>query len=190
MTARDRHSSGSRRGNYNYERNDNHGDRDGNWKGSSKTRASGRSHNRSQTEKSNSRLDWLSPNESRADRTWSSHRNDTFASYQSQRANSDISGVPDVAYGMYPFTAMNPTGVSSNGPTVPPLVMLYPFDNPSYCSHGEQLEFGSLGPVGVSGLSEQPQLGEGSRPRGTFDDCRFHVQRSSPDQPSSPLHQR
>ncbi|XP_031091650.1 uncharacterized protein LOC115996529 [Ipomoea triloba] len=190
VTARDRHSSGSRRGNYNYERNDNHGDRDGNWKGSSKTRASGRSHNRSQTEKSNSRLDWLSPNESRADRTWSSHRNDTFASYQSQRANSDISGVPDVAYGMYPFTAMNPTGVSSNGPTVPPLVMLYPFDNPSYCSHGEQLEFGSLGPVGVSGLSEQPQLGEGSRPRGTFDDCRFHVQRSSPDQPSSPLHQR
>ncbi|PQP95595.1 uncharacterized protein Pyn_10368 [Prunus yedoensis var. nudiflora] len=41
VTVRDRHPSSTRRGNYNYERNDHHGDREGNWNTNSKSRASG-----------------------------------------------------------------------------------------------------------------------------------------------------
>ncbi|XP_052211202.1 uncharacterized protein LOC127814024 isoform X2 [Diospyros lotus] len=198
VSARDRHSSGSRRGNYNYDRSDNQGDREGNWNVNSKSRTPGRSHSRSQNEKSNSRLDRLAGSESRADRSRSSYRNDSIPSYQSQngplRSNSSHSGPPSMTYDMYTFPTMNPNGVSSNGPTVPSVVMLYPFDhNGNYGSHAEQLEFGSLGPVGFSTMNEQPQLTEGTRPRGAFEEQRFHggsVQRSSPDQPSSPRFQR
>lgn len=164
----------------------------------SKSRAAGRNYNRSQSEKSNSRVDRLASSDSRADRSWSSHRHDSIPSYLSQNGplpgNSSHSGPPNAAYGMYPLTAMNPSGVTSNGPGGSPFVMLYPFDdNASYGSHGEQLEFGSLGPVGFSGVNEQPQPGEVSRQRGAFEEQRFHAvsgQRSSPDQPSSPHHQR
>ena len=195
---RDRHSSGARRGNYNYDRGDNHGDREGNWNTNSKSRAAGRGHSRNQTEKLNSRLDRLAFNESRTDRSWSSYRHDSAALYQSQngplRSNSSQSGPPTVAYGMYPLPVMNPNGMSSNGPTAPSVVMLYPFDhNASYGSHAEQLEFGSLGPVGFSSVNEQPQTSEGSQSRGAFEEQRFHggsMQRSSPDQPSSPHFQR
>ncbi|KAM1068867.1 hypothetical protein ACFX2A_000779 [Malus domestica] len=88
---------------------------------------------------------------------------------------------------------MNPSGVSSNGPSMPPVVMLYHYDhNAGYGPPAEQLEFGSLGPVGFSGLNEA-QLNEGSRMSGVFEEQRFHggsTQRSSPDQPSSPHLQR
>uniref|UniRef100_A0A5B6Z4I3 Uncharacterized protein n=1 Tax=Davidia involucrata TaxID=16924 RepID=A0A5B6Z4I3_DAVIN len=198
VSARDRHSSGTRRGNYNYDRNDNHGDREGNWNMNSKSRAAGRSHNRGQADKSSSRLDRLAASESRADRSWSSYRHDSFPSYESQngplRSNSSQSGPPSVAYGMYPLPAMNSNGMSSNGPTVPSVVMLYPFDrNASYGLHSEQLEFGSLGPVSSSGINEQSQVSEGSQARGAFEEHRYHggsMQRSSQDQPSSPHLQR
>ncbi|KAL7002388.1 hypothetical protein U1Q18_003543 [Sarracenia purpurea var. burkii] len=196
VSARDRHSSGARRGNYNYDRSENHSDREGNWNINAKSRAAGRSHNRSQTDKPNSRLDRFATSESRSDRSWNSYRHDSVPSYPSQngplRSNSSQSGPPTVAYGMYPLPAMNPSGVSSNGPTGPSVVMLYPFDhNASYGSHAEQLEFGTLGPVGFSSVNESPQLSEGSRSRGAFEEQRFHggasmQQRSSPDQPSSP----
>ncbi|CAN4111467.1 unnamed protein product [Withania somnifera] len=197
VSVRDRHSS-TRRGNYNYERNDNHSDREGNWNLNPKSRAAGRNYNRSQSEKSNSRVDRLASNDSRTDRSWSSHRHDSIPSYVSQngqlRGNSSHIGPPNVAYGMYPLTAMNPSGATSNGPGGSPVVMFYPFDhNASYGSHGEQLEFGSLGPAGFSGANEQPLPGEGNRQRGAFEEQRFHAvtgQRSSPDQPSSPHHQR
>ncbi|XP_058202696.1 uncharacterized protein LOC131317130 isoform X3 [Rhododendron vialii] len=187
---RDRHSSGTRKGNYNADRSDNHGYREGNWNINSKSRASGRSsHSRSQTEKSNSRIDRL---------TASSDRHDSVPSYQSQNdplhSNCDQSGSPTVAYGMYPLQAMNANGVSPNGPNVSSMVMLYPWEhNVSYVSHGEQLGFGSLGPVGLSRLNEQSQPSEGSRSRGLFEEQRFHggsTQWSSPDQPSSPHFQR
>ncbi|XP_057496236.1 uncharacterized protein LOC130781173 isoform X2 [Actinidia eriantha] len=195
VSVRERHSSGSRRGNYNYDRSDNHGDREGHWHTNSKSRAAGRGHSRNPTEKLNSRLDRLAFNESRTDRSW---RHDSAPPYQSQngplRSNSSQSGPPTVAYGMYPLPAMNPSGVSSNGPTAPSVVMLYPFDhNASYGSHAEQLEFGSLGPVDFSNVNEQPQTSEGSRSRGAFEEQRFHggsMHRSSPDQPSSPHFQR
>ncbi|KAA8520735.1 hypothetical protein F0562_014993 [Nyssa sinensis] len=198
-SARDRHSSGTRRGNYNYDRNDHHGDRGGNWNMNSKSRASGRSHSRSQAEKSSARLDRLAASENRADRLWNSQRHNSFPLYESQkgplRSNSSQSGPSSVAYGMYSLPTMNPDEVSSsNGPTVPSVVMLYPFDhNASYGLHAEQLEFGSLGPVGFSGITEQSQVSEGSRVRGAFEEHRYHggsMQQSSPDQPSSPHLQR
>ena len=61
-----------------------------------------------------------------------------------------------------------------------------------YGTPAEQLEFGSLGPMGFSGLNEVSQLNDGSRISGAFEE-RFHggtVQQSSPDQPSSPHVQR
>ncbi|KAI9180015.1 hypothetical protein LWI28_000275 [Acer negundo] len=192
VSVRDRHSTSTRRGNYSHDRVDHHGDREGNWNVNSKSRAPGRMHNRSQAEKSNSRPDRLAGNDSRADRPWSSHRHDTFPSYQSHngaiRSNSIHGGSANVSYGMYPLPAMNPSGVSSNGPTMPSVVMFYPYDhNAAYGTPSEQLEFGSLGPVGFSGVTEVSQLSEGSRSGGTFDEQSFNgtsTQRSSPDQPS------
>lgn len=196
VSMRDRHSSGGRRGNYNYERSDSYGDREGNWNGNSKSRTAGRSHNRNQTEKSNSRMDRFSSSDNRADRSWPAYRHESFSSYQNGplRSNSSQNGPANVAYSMYQLPQMDPSGVSSNGPAVPPVVMLYPFDhNASFGSRGEQLEFGSLGPIGFSGVNDQPHLSEGARARGAYDDHRFRGgsgQRSSPDQPSSPHHHR
>ncbi|KAK3026590.1 hypothetical protein RJ639_041610 [Escallonia herrerae] len=137
---------------------------------SSKARAAGRNHSRSQAEKPSTRPDRLAASESRADRSWNSYRHDTVPSYQAQngplRSNSSQNNVSNVAYGMYPLPSMNPSGLSSNGPTVPSVVMLYPYDyNASYGSQTEHLEFGSLGPVGFSSTNEHSQASEGSRAR-------------------------
>ncbi|XP_021281040.1 uncharacterized protein LOC110414270 [Herrania umbratica] len=197
---RERHSTNTRRGKYNYDRNDHHGDREGNWTANSKSRAAGRSHSRNQNEKSRFTFDHLAAvaGESRAERPWSSHRHDSFTSYQSHngpvRSNSSQSSSASMPYGMYPLPAMNASGVSSNGPTIPSVVMLYPYDhNSGYSSPAEQLEFGSLGPLGFPGMNEVSQLSDGSSSGGVFDEQRFHgssAQRSSPDQPSSPHLQR
>lgn len=163
----------------------------------SKSRSSGRNHNRTQVEKPNSRLDRVTT-ENRAERMWGYHRQDSSPLYQSQngliRSNSSQSGYPNVAYGMYPVSAMNPSGVSTNGPTLPSVVMFYPYDHSTgYSSAQEQLEFGSLGPVGFPGVNEISQLNEGNHINGAFGEQRFHAsstQRSSPDHPASPHIQR
>ena len=195
---RERHAANTRRGKYNYDRNDHHGDREGNWNANSKSRAAGRSHSRNQNEKSRFTFDQLAAvaGESRAERPWGSQRHDSFTSYQSHNgpvcSNSSQSSSASMPYGMYPLPAMNPSGVSSNGPTIPSVVMLYPYDhNSGYGSPAEQLAFGSLGPVGFSAMNEVSQLSDGSSSGGVFDEQRFHgtsAQRSSPDQPSSPHH--
>ncbi|XP_068470680.1 uncharacterized protein [Phaseolus vulgaris] len=191
VSARDRHPTTTRRGNYNYDRNDHHGDREGNWNTNSKLRGTGRGHNRNQMEKSNSKPERLSTTESRAERPWGSHRHDTFIPHQNGpvRSNSSQSNSSNVTYGMYPMPAMNPSGVSSNGP-MQSVVMFYPFDhNSGYGSPAEQLEFGTLGPMGFSGVNELSQANEGSQSSGAHEEQRFrggHTQRSSPDQPSSP----
>ncbi|KAK6918236.1 hypothetical protein RJ641_016658, partial [Dillenia turbinata] len=198
ISVKDRHSSSSRRGNYSYDRGDHNGDRDGNWNANSKSRAVGRSHSRNQVEKPSSRQDRLPASESRSDRQWGSQRHDNFASYQSQngplRSNPSQNNSANVAYGMYPIPALNSNDMSSNGPTVPSVVMLYPYDhNAAYGSPADHLEFGSFGPVGFSGTNEVSQISEGNRARGAFEEQRFHgssTQRSSPDQPSSPHFQR
>lgn len=149
-------------------------------------------------------MDRLTTGDNRADRSWNSYRHDTFPSYQSQtggplRPNSSHSGPPNASYSMYPVPAVNhpQSGLSSNGPNVPSVVMLYPYEHnnaSSYSLHPpEQLEFGSIGRVGFSGMNEQSQISEGSQARGAFEEHIFHgvsAQRSSPDQPSSPHHPR
>ncbi|PWA64690.1 Nucleotidyl transferase domain-containing protein [Artemisia annua] len=178
VAVRDHHP---RRGNYNHDRTDNHIDRESNWNGNSKSRGSGRNHNRNQTNKQSSRFDRYGANDSRADR------------YQAQNGLHSVpsqSGPAGVAYGMY----ANPGGLSSNGSNGPSMVMMYPVEhNPGFASHNEQFEFGSLGPVGLSGVNEQSQVNDGSRARGTYEEHRLYgapIQRSSPDRPSSPHHQR
>ncbi|KAG8363261.1 hypothetical protein BUALT_Bualt19G0003800 [Buddleja alternifolia] len=192
VSGRERHHpSGNRRGNYNnFDRNDNYGDREGNWK-SPKSRGAVRSHSRYQSDKSNSRAEHSTPSDSRADRSWNS-----IPSYQSQKgqlsSNSSQNGPQNVPHNMYPLAATHSGGVSNGPSSVPPVMMFYPFDhNASYESHGEQPEFGSLGQVGP-GTNEQSQLNDGTRVR-AFEDRRrhgksFHL--SSPDLPSSPRHQR
>ncbi|KAI9109783.1 hypothetical protein K1719_018824 [Acacia pycnantha] len=192
VSVRDRHSTNSRRGNYNHDRRDYHGDREGNWNVNSKWRGTVRGHNRNQTEKPNSKPEWLTTSESRAERPWGSHRHDSFISHPTQngpmRSNSALNGPANLTYGMYPLPAMNPGGVSSNGPTMPSVVMLYPYDHNARHSSPEQLEFGSLGPMGFPGDNELSQLNEGGRSGGTYEEQRFHSSSAqrSPDQPSSP----
>ncbi|KAF5811511.1 putative polynucleotide adenylyltransferase [Helianthus annuus] len=166
---------GNRRGNFNYDRSDNHGDRDSN----SKPRASGRNqnHKRNQMDKSTARLDRLG---SSGSRSFNSHRHDSFSTYQTQNGllhpgSSQSGGSGNVGYGMYPLP-----GVPSNGSNGPGVVMMYP------CDQNEQLEFGSMGPVGSSTVNEQSPRGEGNRSRGMQEEHRLY----SPDQPLSPRHQR
>ncbi|XP_004516411.1 uncharacterized protein [Cicer arietinum] len=193
VSVRDCHSTNTRRGNYNYDRSDHHSDREGNWNMNSKVRSTGRGHNRNQSEKPSSKPERLANNESRAERPWNAHRHDSFVSHQNGpvRGNSSQNSHANVAYGMYSIPGMNPGGVSSNGPAMPSVVMLYPYDhNAGYSSPAEQLEFGSLGPMGFSGANEPSQPNDGGRSGGgALEEHRFHggpAQRSSPDQPSSP----
>ncbi|KAL0428750.1 UNVERIFIED_CONTAM: hypothetical protein Sradi_0501000 [Sesamum radiatum] len=161
----------------NHDRNDSFSDREGNWNPNPKSRAAARSHNRSQTDKSNSRMDRFTHSESRSDRSWNSYRHDSLPSFRSQNgqlhSNSSQNGPQSVPYSMYPLAATNHNGVS-NGPSVPPVMMLYPFDhNATYGSRNEQLEFGSLGPVGFSGINDQSQLNDGIRSR-AFEEHLLH----------------
>ncbi|KAK1412206.1 hypothetical protein QVD17_33253 [Tagetes erecta] len=198
---RDRNSSGPRRGNFNHDRYDNHFDKEGNWNGNSansKSRGSGsgRNHNRNQMDKSSSRFDRLGGNESRADRLTGSHRHDSFSTYQTQNGSlhpgASQSGPANMGYGVY----THPGGPSSNGSSVPPMVMVYPYEhNTGFSSNTEPLQFGSLGPTGFSGMNGPARLNDGSHGRGAFEEHqRFYGgsarQRSSPDRPSSPRHQR
>lgn len=183
-SVRERHSSGTRRGSYNFDRNDSYSDREGNWNASSKSRSSTRGHNHSQAEKSNSRTDRLASRETRAERSWSSDRHKSAPSYQSHDpmwSNSSQNNSLNVAYGMYSLPAINSSGVPPNGPSIRPLVMLYPFDH-------DAREFGSLVPVGFRGINEQSQLNDASR-AWAFEECGFNrgsELRSSPDRQSSP----
>ncbi|KAK9749501.1 hypothetical protein RND81_02G130100 [Saponaria officinalis] len=169
---KDRHSSGARRNSYNHDRND-HSDREGNWN-TAKSRAAGRNHNRSPTDRP-------APNENRADRPWAAYRHQP-PPHQAHSGPIRPSSSANMAYGMHPLPGMNPGEVMSNGPTMQSVVMLYPYGQSQSQNSGEQLEFGSLGPV-----ADAVQL------RVTYEDQRYHrssSQMSSPDQPSSPHFQR
>ncbi|CAI9279069.1 unnamed protein product [Lactuca saligna] len=133
VSVRERHSSGSRRGNYNHDRSENHNE--GNWNGNSKSRGSNRNHNRNQMDKSNS---------FRAERSVnSSYRHDTFATYQTQ--NGPLHGSSSHGVGMY----QNPS--SANGSSVPSMVMVY--SNHSHRQMREvEKEEGHLRKIGYMGL--------------------------------------
>lgn len=191
VALRERQSSGSRRGNYNHDRNDNFVDREGNWNSNSRSRGAARNYGRPQTDRSNSRTDRPGPAESRAERAWSSLRHDP-TSYRSEDGSLRQNGPESLSYGMYASPATTHTGLPNGH--VPPVMMTYhPFDqNGTYDPHSEQLEFDSLSPVGFSATTEELEPNEGTRCR-TYEDHRVnrnsrHV--FSPDLPSSPRHQR
>ncbi|KAJ8440667.1 hypothetical protein Cgig2_031084 [Carnegiea gigantea] len=186
------HSSGTRRNSYNYDRSD-HADREGNWN-TVKARAAARNQNHNQVEKS--RVDRPAANENQAGRPWVRH--EPLSSHQSQKngpvqPSSSRGSSATMSYGMYPFPGMKSSGIMSNGPTVPSVVMLYPYDHNSGNVSPGELEFGSLGPVGLVGMNDASQPADGTRVRGPFVGQRHHgrsTQHSSPDQPSSPYVQR
>ncbi|PIA49055.1 hypothetical protein AQUCO_01300119v1 [Aquilegia coerulea] len=196
VSLRDRQSSGNKnqRGNYNYDHNDHLGDREGNWNANSKPRYSGRNYGRIPAEKGSSRLDRLTTNDNRANRPF---RHESFPAYRSQNgpfgsSNSTPNGSSNGA-GMYPLQAVNSNGVVPTGPGVPSVVMLYSYDhNVGYGSTAEQVEFGSLGPVHLSGMNDFSHHGDGSPGRGVSEQQRFRGDSalSSPDEPSSPQFQR
>ncbi|OWM68659.1 uncharacterized protein LOC116196331 [Punica granatum] len=204
VSPRERHSSNTRRGNYGFERSDHHSDREGNWNSGPKSRASGRGHSRNQADRPTLRPERVAPSESQSERPWSSsYRQNSFSSsYHSQNgpihSSAATQGGPSnlAQYGMYPLPAMNPNAVSSNGATLPPVVMFYPYDHYHGTGYSgspvaEQLEFGSLGEVDFQGVNDMLQLTEGShRSSGPpLEEQMFHgspAPQSSPDQPSSP----
>ncbi|KAL8254101.1 hypothetical protein R6Q59_032322 [Mikania micrantha] len=172
--ARDR----PRKGNFNFERSDNHGNRDNN----PKSRGSGRNqnHNHNQMDKSTARPDRLG---SSGSRSMNSRKHELFSTYQTQNGlvhpGSSQGSPANVAYGLYPLP-----GVPSNGSDSHAVMMVYPFQqNPGFASQNEQLEFGSQGPS----VNDQSPRSEGNRFRGAQEEHRLLY---SPDQPSSPHHQR
>ncbi|KAJ6879582.1 hypothetical protein NC652_033010 [Populus alba x Populus x berolinensis] len=118
-----------RKGNNNYNRSDHHGDREANWNNNSRARSAGsaatvaaklRSQIQGQTD-------------------WHQSQNGSI------RTNSTQSGSANAAYGMYPLPSLNPDGLSSNGPTISSVVMLYPYDHNTGYGSAEHLGFGSPG---------------------------------------------
>lgn len=100
-----------------------------------------------------------------------------------------------MTYGMYPVPTVHSNGVSPTGPAVPPVVMLYSYDQGfGYGSQAKSLEFGSLGPVHLSGTNEVAQSSDANPVRGPYEQRhgthKGSSSRSSPDQPSTPKLQR
>lgn len=217
---RDRQSSGSRgnRGNFGQDRND-HGDRDASWVYIPKNRGSGRGQNkydgRNQNDKSNSRVERNSEGKG-GERGYNSYRHDNIRRGSNQvhhapfaPGNSSINtgnamphGSGGMPYGVYPLQAMNTNGnvpsIPGNGPAVPSVVMLYPYDH-NMGFTPEPLEFGSLGPVQLGG-SQDGRFSDGAA---RLNDGHYYEQKhnsyqtnlspghSPSDQPSSPKqHQR
>ncbi|KAJ6847112.1 uncharacterized protein M6B38_284895 [Iris pallida] len=179
---------------YNYERND-HGDREGSWI-AAKARAAGRSHGRSQNDKPSTRLYRSGPSDTRAGRTWESHRYETVASCQAHNSSfgpsNSAHGSASMPYGVYPMPSVSSNGVDPSSS----VVMLYPFDKE--VGHGSSsessLEFGSLGQVPISTANEAPRSTESNLGRRIHEQRRTtyreNCPRSSPDQSSSPHIQR
>ncbi|XP_073115888.1 uncharacterized protein [Elaeis guineensis] len=198
VSFRDRQSSTkNHRRNCSYDRNDN-ADREGSWI-YAKSRAANRSHGRIQAEKLSLRPDRLSTADNRIDKPWDPHRHEPPASKQAQNrsfglANSSRSS-PNLSYGMYPVPTVNSNGVSPVNPAVSSVVMLHSYDQGiGYGSYGESPEFGSLGPVHLSGMNEVASSNDVNLVResygqrhGTYKGSSSH---SSPDQPFSPQLQR
>ncbi|KAG1368621.1 Nucleotidyl transferase domain [Cocos nucifera] len=198
VSFRDRQSSTrNHRGNCNSDRND-HADREGSWI-YAKSRDANRSHGRTQVEKLGLQPDRLSTADNQIDRPWDPHRHEPLASNQAQNrsfglANSSRSS-PNLSYGMHPVPTVNSNGVGPVNPAVSPVVMLYSYDQGiRYGSYAESLEFGSLGPVHLSGMNKVASLDDVNMVRESYDqrDGRYKgsSSRSSPDQPSSPQLQR
>eukprot|EP00252_Welwitschia_mirabilis_P024356 TRINITY_DN7197_c0_g1_i1.p1 TRINITY_DN7197_c0_g1~~TRINITY_DN7197_c0_g1_i1.p1 ORF type:complete len:1272 (+),score=266.88 TRINITY_DN7197_c0_g1_i1:209-3817(+) len=172
---RDRQLIGSRgnRSNFSPHHNE-HGYRDAGGLMFSRSKGSGRGQSRNdhryQPERSNSRIDRVSEGKGKQG-VWESYRNDNSrrASHQAQHrsltsrnASANVGNIrPHVssgmAYGLNPLQSMNSFGniasVPANGPSVPPVVMVYPYEHNLNLTT-EPLEFGSFGPVQLPGAQE------------------------------------
>ncbi|XP_073103659.1 uncharacterized protein [Elaeis guineensis] len=194
MSFRDRQpTSRNHRGNYGYDRSD-HGDREGSWI-NSKTRAAGRSHVRSQAERPTSWHDQLAASEHHADRQWESQRHEPVASYlvpnNSFVSTKSAHSSTNMAYALHPPPVAGSEGVNPARPAIPPLFMVYSHDHSvGYDSSTEPLEFGSLGPMHLSGTNEVPRPNDGNSESGLYEQRHGTYfggsPRSSPEQSSSP----
>ncbi|XP_049931820.1 uncharacterized protein LOC116248290 isoform X2 [Nymphaea colorata] len=201
---RDRQSANSRshRGGYNFDKND-QGDSDRGWSVNSKSRGSWRNHNkyeaRSQSDKPHSRSERPGGPDSRGDRTWDSYRHEAFTAIRTQNGPSTstdpVHGTGNIAYSMYPLQAANSNAVgttlSGTGPSVPSVVMLYPYEHGlGFAQSQEQLEFGSLGPGPFGSVNEATQIRDGGMTPGLYEQrhglSKGGSPAQSPDQPSSP----
>ncbi|URE48338.1 Nucleotidyltransferase domain [Musa troglodytarum] len=186
---RDRQSSSRiQRGNRNYDRND-LVDREANWV-TSKPRDFDRSHGRNQAERPSMRPDRLAALKNQEVKKWESNMHEPLASYHGH-GDSFPSANSSHNLGMYPQTAFSSVAVSPSDPTVPPVVLMCPYDQGAgYGLPAEALEFGSLRPVHLSSGNGAPRAGDRITEGGPYDRSysSFHRggSRSSPDQPSSP----
>ncbi|XP_072973478.1 uncharacterized protein [Typha angustifolia] len=200
VSFRDRQSNiRNHRGSYYSDKTD-HGSREGSWI-NSKSRAA-RNHGRGQAERPSSRSDRPTAAENQADRQWQTYRNDSFrhepvASYTAQNSSlgpRSSTGAGNMTYGMYQVPAMTSNSMNPAAPAMSPMVMVYQYDQGAgYGSSGEPLEFGSLGPVHLSGANDVPKPGDEQslssvyeHRHGIFRGSSSRSSRSSPDQPSSP----
>ncbi|KFK35360.1 hypothetical protein AALP_AA5G274700 [Arabis alpina] len=180
-----RPTSGMRRGSYGHDRNEHHSDREGNWNAGTKTRGSGRGHNnRNQADNK------ASLRQDRSDRQWGSsyrHESSSYSSHHSQngpiRSNTSQDASGNIAYGMYrlPPSMKQNNLTSSEGHTVPSVMMFYPYDH-------NNLEFGSVGPGGEAPHPNDGNLSAGGAYEGQprFRGVAASAHMSSPDDPSSP----
>ncbi|KAJ8478649.1 hypothetical protein OPV22_022376 [Ensete ventricosum] len=186
---RDRQSSSRiQRGNRNYDRND-LVDREANWV-SSKPRDFDRSQGRNQAERPSMRPDRLAAPKNQEVKKWESNMHEPLALYHGH-GDSFSSTNSSHNLGMYPQTAFSSDAVSPSDPTVPPVVLMCPYDQGAgYGLPAEPLEFGSLRPVHLSSGNGALRTGDRITEGGPYDQSYsvFHRggSRSSPDQPSSP----
>ncbi|KAK4770568.1 hypothetical protein SAY87_031100 [Trapa incisa] len=195
VSARQRHSSISRRPNYKFYRSDNYSERESNRTVCPKSRtSSGRGYSRNQVvDKPTPRRERATPISSQLERTWSSsHGHNFLASPHSDNSHiysNSIQGGPSnlSQYGTYPLTTMDSNTVSSNGPSFPPPVMFCTYDSNygngyTHPLSAGQLEFGSLGAVGFQRMNDISQS-SGPSPE---EQMLHGGSASSPDLPSSP----
>lgn len=164
-------------------------DREAKWV-SSKPRDFDRSHGRNQAERPSMRPDRLAAPKNQEVRKWESNMHEPLASYHGH-SDSFSSTNSSHNLGMYPQTAFSSDAVSPSDPTVPPVVLMCPYDQGAgYGLPAEPLEFGSLRPVHLSSGNGAPRVGDRITEGGPYDRnySSFHRggSRSSPDQPSSP----
>ncbi|KAJ7959298.1 Poly(A) RNA polymerase cid14 [Quillaja saponaria] len=188
-------STRNHRGGYNYDRKNDHGEREGKWNLNSKPRFSGRGQGHYQVEKPSTRTDRFNLSNRRPDRSWNSSKNDVFPAYNYHNGsyNSPIPwnhGSSDVAYGMYPPPAVNSSGIPLAGSGVPS-VMWYPYNQNVSSDSTECLEFESLGPVHSSGINMASHQGESSyRALSELSNFPGDFTDSSSDETFSPKFQR
>ncbi|CAA6670066.1 unnamed protein product [Spirodela intermedia] len=167
-------------------------DREGSWL-KSKSRASGRSRGRNQTEKVNPRSKRLTATDNMSEAPWNSYRDEPLASYPSPSnpfSSMGMHGSGNIPHGMHPLPTGNSSRADQAGSAAPSVMMFYSYDHGAGHDDlsSEQPEFGLLGSLHVSGVDEAAHAVDGDLVR--FNQRQEAYGRgsghSSPDHPSSP----